>query len=75
MRKQIAVALAIIFLTSIASAKKKCPLSDAESAAITARGSLLAQYDQAAWHSTDAVLAMNPEKGSVTRYIAEKTDA
>jgi|SRR5579859_1215068 len=75
MRKRIAVTLAIILLPSIAFAKKKCPLSDAELAAITARGSLLAQYDQAAWHSTDAVLAMKPEKGSVTRYIAEKTDA
>ncbi len=33
------------------------------------------QYDQAAWHSTDAVLATKPEKGAVTRYIVEKTDA
>ncbi|MGH9730771.1 MAG: hypothetical protein ACRD4A_03660 [Candidatus Acidiferrales bacterium] len=75
MRKRIVVALAIILFSSIAFAKKKCPLSDAQLAEITARGRLLAQYDQAAWHSTDAVLATNPEKGSVTRYIANKTDS
>ena len=35
--------------------------SDTLLASITARGRLLAAYDQAAWHGTDAVLAMVPE--------------
>ena len=35
--------------------------SDTLLASITARGRLLAAYDQAAWHGTDAVLAVIPE--------------
>jgi hypothetical protein len=35
-------------------------ISDAELAAITARGRALAAYDQAAWHATDAVQMANP---------------
>lgn len=76
MRKQIAVLfLGIMVLASIVVAKGKCPLSDAESAEITERGRVLEEYDRAAWHSTDVVRAMNPEEGSVTRYVAEKTSA
>lgn len=74
MYKRATLTLAIVLVALAAFAGKKCPLSDAESAAITARGQLLEQYDQAAWHSTDAVLATNPEQGAVTRYIAKKTD-
>ncbi len=44
-------------------------------AAITARGRLLAEYDVAASYSTDAVKALNPDEGSVSRYIAKKTGA
>lgn len=35
---------------------------------------MLEAYDQAAWHATDAVRAAKPARGSVTRYIAQKTD-
>lgn len=42
--------------------------------AITARGRLLYEYDQAAWHSTDAVMATHPPQSDVGRYIARKTD-
>ena len=35
--------------------------SDTLLAGITARGRLLAAYDQAAWHATDAILAVVPE--------------
>jgi len=38
--------------------------------AIEARGRALAAYDQAAWHATDAVLALAPLDGLVTHYIA-----
>ena len=41
--------------------------------ATTARGKLLAEYDSAAWHSTDAVQALNPKEGSVNKYVAQKT--
>ena len=73
MLKQITLALVIVLSTSPASAKESSPPPDPELAGITARGRMLAEYDMAAWHSTDAVLAMKPEKGSVARYIAKKT--
>src|SRR5215469_12288533 len=49
--------------------------SESELAAITARGRLLYEYDQAAWHATDAVRATDPPKELLGRYIAWKTDA
>lgn len=36
---------------------------------------MLAEYDAASWHATDAVKAMRPAEGVVRRYIARKTDA
>jgi hypothetical protein len=47
---------------------------DSELAAITARGRLLYEYDQAAWHASDAVMATHPVKENLGRYIARKTD-
>jgi hypothetical protein len=43
-------------------------------AAVTARGRLLAEYDVAAWHSTDAVLATKPAQDAVGGYVAQKTE-
>ncbi|HEY1210918.1 MAG TPA: hypothetical protein VGE85_16245 [Terracidiphilus sp.] len=48
--------------------------SDSELAAITARGRMLYEYDQAAWHASDAVMATHPAKENLGRYIARKTD-
>lgn len=53
----------------------KEPPSKEVLAAITERGRLLAGYDKACWHATDAVVARKPKEGSVVRYIARKTDA
>jgi hypothetical protein len=69
------LSLAIIFSASAISAQRSTSPSNAELAAISARGRLLAEYDLAAWYSSDAVRALNPTQGSVTRYIARKTDA
>ena len=55
-------------------AKKENP-GNPDLAAITARGRLLAEYDVAAAHSSDAVQALNPDPASVTRYVAKKTGA
>jgi hypothetical protein len=55
------------------AAAQNPPSSDAL-AAITMRGVLLAQYDAAAWQSTDAVTAAHPVNGLIERYIARKTD-
>jgi hypothetical protein len=40
--------------------------------AITIRGRMLAEYDVAAWHATDVIQDMKPEKGSTRYYIAKK---
>jgi hypothetical protein len=44
-----------------------------ELSSITLRGRLLADYDYAAWHATDAVIATKPPEGSVARYVARRT--
>lgn len=40
--------------------------------AITQRGRQLHAYDMAAWHATDAVMALKPENGSFTTYVARQ---
>jgi hypothetical protein len=67
------VILTLLVATAEAHASNKP--SEAELAAITARGVLLAEYDTAAWQATDAVQAAHPVEGRVGRYIARKTDA
>ena len=47
--------------------------SKEELAAVTARGAMLAECDQAAWHATDAVRATHPPKGTMGHYLARKT--
>lgn len=72
--KTISLALALLLSASAAVAQKRSsPPSKAELAEITERGRALAEYDVAAWHATDAVLALKPDEGSVTRYVARKT--
>lgn len=65
--------LVLLFATADAQASSKP--SEAELAAITARGVLLAEYDKAAWLATDALQAAHPVEGRVGRYIGRKTDA
>jgi hypothetical protein len=62
-------------LSAVAVARASSRPSDAELAAITERGRLLAEYDAAAWRTTDAVFAMHPKDGSLNRYIAHKAEA
>ena len=45
-----------------------------ELAAITERGRSLYEYDQAAWHASDAVQMANPKNVEGQRYIARKED-
>lgn len=47
--------------------------SAAELAEIAARGQALAEYDQAAWHASDAVEALHPATETVPLYVARKT--
>jgi hypothetical protein len=67
------VLLALALLPLPAWSKSPPTPSDKDLAEITARGILLAGYDQAAWHATDAVQATHPPDGKVQRYIARKT--
>ena len=46
--------------------------SPEELAAITERGRLLAEYDQAAWHATDAVQTANPKTVEGQHYLGKK---
>jgi hypothetical protein len=64
----------VLVLCSAREAAAQNPPSGDALAAITARGVLLAQYDAAAWQSTDAVTAAPPVNGLIERYIARKTD-
>lgn len=49
---------------------RTAPPSADELQAISDRGRLLAEYDQAAWGATDAVMALHPTAASITHYIA-----
>jgi hypothetical protein len=75
MRTILNLIVALVLFAPSLSAQKSSPISDSELAEITARGRLLAEYDIASWHATDAVVALKPEKGAVERYIARKTGA
>jgi hypothetical protein len=52
----------------------KKPPSAEQLKAITARGRLIAEHDQAAWHASDAVQKLGIKEGSIEGYIAHKTD-
>jgi hypothetical protein len=65
-------ALFLFCSASIAHAQPERP-TDSQLADITARGRALAGYDFAAWHGTDAVSALKPADGTITRYIARET--
>jgi hypothetical protein len=68
------ILLLFVFSFSSVHAQREKPATQAELDAITARGTMLYEYDVAAWRSTDAVLALSPVEGSFTKYIARKGD-
>jgi hypothetical protein len=74
MRRSLKLTIALVFCSISVVPQNSKPLADSELAAITARGRMLADYDTASWHATDAVLALKPPAGAVSRYIAKKTD-
>jgi hypothetical protein len=63
----------LLFVCAAGWAQKPQPPSGDELAAIAARGKLLFEYDQAAWHSTDAVKKLGIPEGAIDRYVAQKT--
>lgn len=66
---------ALLLITSVAPAQRSPLPTEAGLLEITERGRMLTEYDTAAWHSTDAVKALNPEGGKGGHYVARKVDA
>jgi len=67
--------IALLLCATAAWAQKDTRPTEQDLAATTARGRMLAEYDVAAWHASDAVLALKPDEGVVAKYIARKTEA
>jgi hypothetical protein len=70
--KYFALIGSLLLFTISVLPQRNSPASEAELAAITERGRRLYAYDEAAWHSTDAVLALKPATGSFDSYIGQK---
>lgn len=68
--RYLCASLSLLIATS-ASTQVKAPTADSLNA-ISTRGRLLAEYDQAAWHATDGVLAQRPAAGSIQGYVGLK---
>lgn len=66
------VTIALLLMVPNTRASRKP--ANAELAAITKRGILLAEYDSAAWQAFDALKATHPVEGRVGRYIARKVE-
>lgn len=73
-RAAVVLSLAAIVATLMPMGKAQgvAPPAEGELAAITERGRLLYEYDQAAWHASDAVQMANPKNVEGQRYIAKK---
>lgn len=63
----------LLFASRVPAQRSPLP-TEAGLMEITERGRLLVEYDAAAWHSTDAVLALQPEKDKLGRYVARKIE-
>jgi len=66
-------AIAMLSCSLLAQTQSHLP-SESQLAETAARGRALAEYDAAAWHATDAVTPLHPEKSTVQRYVAHKAD-
>src|SRR5215467_2096015 len=68
----LSAALLLVASPFSAKAQEASPPTAEQLAAITERGKLLYEYDQAAWHASDAVQMANPKNVDGQRYIAKK---
>jgi hypothetical protein len=64
-------AIAVLSCSLSAQTQSRAP-SESELGETAARGRALAEYDAAAWHASDAVMPVHPEKNTVQRYVARK---
>ena len=70
-RFAICVLAAVIFVPAVMGQVVSKPTAD-ELAAISERGRMLEEYDQAAWHATDMVQTANPKTVDGQHYLARK---
>lgn len=75
MRKQFSLFFALLLVSSAALAANKALQSAPIMPEVTARGRMLYEYDQAAWHATDAVQVLHPPQEFLGMYIARKSDS
>lgn len=66
-------ALAVLFFFSVSLATGQKPEGAPIMSDVTKRGRALYEYDQAAWHATDALKESNPALRSLGLYIAHKS--
>ena len=72
--KRFAAAALLVAMLATQTPGRAAAHTAAEFAAITERGRYLAQYDQAAWHATDAVLLKAPKNDPNVRvFVARQT--
>ena len=72
LRRGFTVAAVLLAAAAATWAQQVVAPTQEELAAITERGRLLNEYDQAAWHASDAVQMANPKNVEGQRYIAKK---
>lgn len=75
MRHILLLSVAFAVLSGNVLGQQEKPPTVEELSEIAARGQALAEYDQAAWHASDAVEALHPDPAIVQRYVAKKTPA
>lgn len=75
MRHILLVTFALAAFSTAAVSQTEKPPTAEELTEIAARGHALAEYDQAAWHASDAVEALHPALDTVQNYVARKTPA
>jgi hypothetical protein len=73
-KKFLAVSLVVLLTTALFAGKKKSE-PDPIMPDVTARGWALFEYDEAAWHASDALQATHPAANSLGRYIAHKSES
>lgn len=74
MRRAPFVSFVICVLVSCAVVRAQISAADLPNylAGVTERGKAIYEYDQAAWHGTDAIMALHPERNGLTNYICVK---
>jgi len=72
-RSSAALALCLALTTGIAYGQLKEADTNVDLSQITERGRQLYEYDQAAWHGTDAFMSLGPDTSNLGKYICVKT--